>query len=231
MKKIKLFENFDEKPSIGVNEKAQEIIDDLVSSNIINKSSIDKLGDTASQILGELLMRDLVHAEDLVSYFDNVESAKEFIELVAPGYSEDIITESKEQKYMVMNKTDGFFASPETMTGAEADKFIQDFPKRFKAQGYYLTSNREKIDPLDVELEKVPVDNDDQDDNLGAYTVEMDISIPGLVGNFRLKQGDKINIEEGKMPNNYRVKMKGATSEFSKKSIEEAIAMGTIKPE
>jgi len=35
------------------------------------------------------------------------------------------------------------------------------------------------LESFDVEL--------DQDDNLGAYTVEMDISIPGLVGNFRLK--------------------------------------------
>lgn len=67
--------------------------------------------------------------------------------------------------YIVFNATDGFYASPEQYTKEEAEQFIKDFPLRFKAQGYYLTSNRERIRPEDVELEIREVETDDEDND------------------------------------------------------------------
>ena len=50
--------------------------------------------------------------------------------------------------FLVFNATDGFYASPdEFKTKEEAEQFVKDFPKRFIQQGYYLTSNRERIEP------------------------------------------------------------------------------------
>lgn len=60
--------------------------------------------------------------------------------------------------FEVWNRTDGLPAACEPFeTIAEAQAFIDAFPKRFAVQGYYLTANRERIDPKDVELEIVPV--------------------------------------------------------------------------
>lgn len=57
-------------------------------------------------------------------------------------------------EYLVFNKTDGFFAHPETFgTKQEAQEFINEFPKRFERQGYYLTADRIRIDPSEVDLE------------------------------------------------------------------------------
>ena len=50
------------------------------------------------------------------------------------------------------------------MTKKEAIQFIKDFPKRFKAQGYYRTSNREMIPPESVELEMIEYTPDDEED-------------------------------------------------------------------
>lgn len=63
----------------------------------------------------------------------------------------------KQQRFIILNETDNVFASPMEMTEPEADKFIQDFPERFKAQGYYRTSTGEQIDPKNVSLQKVMV--------------------------------------------------------------------------
>jgi len=134
-----------------------------------------------------------------------------------------------EQMYVVMNRTDGFLASPKTMTDEEANKFIQDFPNRFKGQGYYLTSRRERIDPLDVELEKIPVDDDVEVG--GEYEADENITMRGFVGNFQLKRGDKITIEEGKMPSKYKVTMPdGSRTEVAVKAIDDLIAGGRLKP-
>jgi hypothetical protein len=55
--------------------------------------------------------------------------------------------------FLVFNKTDGIYASPNEFTKEEAEQFIKNFPKRFEFQGYYLTSNQERINPNLVELE------------------------------------------------------------------------------
>lgn len=60
--------------------------------------------------------------------------------------------------FLVFNATDGIYASPDEMTKAEAEKFVREFPRRFDRQGYYLTSSRVRIDPADVKLEIVPLD-------------------------------------------------------------------------
>lgn len=54
----------------------------------------------------------------------------------------------------IFNETDGFFASDERFDEAGADKFIEDFPKRYEKQGYYRNSQMEKMDPKEVVLIK-----------------------------------------------------------------------------
>ena len=134
-----------------------------------------------------------------------------------------------EEVYIVMNRTDGFSASPEVMTSDEADRFIEDFPKRYKAQGYYLTSNRERIDPMDVRLEKVAVDGDEPEFGT-KYEAMENITMRGLIGNFKLKAGDVITIEEGKMPKNYKVKMPTGITEINQSNIQDLIALGRLQP-
>jgi len=67
---------------------------------------------------------------------------------------------SKEQRYIVINETDGVPASPCTMTRTEAVAFMKSFPRRFGQQGYYLTSGGERIDPLAVRLSLVEVETE-----------------------------------------------------------------------
>ena len=68
------------------------------------------------------------------------------------------VEDEVEPGYMVMNVTDGIHASAEVYkTRAEAQAFINNFPKRFKFQGYYTTANQQRIKPEDIVLEIVPV--------------------------------------------------------------------------
>lgn len=61
--------------------------------------------------------------------------------------------------YMLWNETDQLFASPEEFdTEAKAEAFAARFRKRFAAQGYYLTADRMRIAPEDVELVVVPAE-------------------------------------------------------------------------
>lgn len=55
--------------------------------------------------------------------------------------------------FMLWNDTDHLFASPDTFeTEAQAEAFAERFRRRFVIQGYYLTSDRRRIAPDDVEL-------------------------------------------------------------------------------
>ncbi len=59
--------------------------------------------------------------------------------------------------FMLWNETDRLFASPEEFeTKAKAEAFAIRFRKRFVTQGYYLTFDRRRIAPEDVELVVVP---------------------------------------------------------------------------
>ena len=61
--------------------------------------------------------------------------------------------------FIVMNRTDGFTASGEVFeTREEAQEFVDNFPKRYEAQGYYRNNNLEKMNPQDVELEIIDVE-------------------------------------------------------------------------
>ena len=61
--------------------------------------------------------------------------------------------------FMLRNETDQVFASPEEFeTEAKAKAFAARFRKRFAAQGYYLTADRRRIAPDDVELVVVPAE-------------------------------------------------------------------------
>jgi len=61
---------------------------------------------------------------------------------------------------MLWNETDQVFASPETFeTEANASAFAKRFRQRYAAQGYYLTADRVRIPPEEVELLVVPADD------------------------------------------------------------------------
>lgn len=56
-------------------------------------------------------------------------------------------------EFMIWNLTDNVPVTHEPLKDMdEVVKFKKQFYKRFEHQGYYLTSNMEKIDPKDVEL-------------------------------------------------------------------------------
>ena len=62
--------------------------------------------------------------------------------------------------YIVFNYTDGVIASPPDTTYAtkqKAEEFIETFKQRFAKQGYYFTSNMERINPEQVELRIIKV--------------------------------------------------------------------------
>src|SRR3972149_781008 len=69
----------------------------------------------------------------------------ESLESMAKDYFDDKKANEAKDAWIVMNNTDGIVASPDVMTKAEADKFIKDFPLRFKHQGFYRTSRGERI--------------------------------------------------------------------------------------
>ena len=55
--------------------------------------------------------------------------------------------------FMLWNATDGLYASQDEFeTEAKAEAFAVRFRKRFVTQGYYLTFDRRRIAPEDVEL-------------------------------------------------------------------------------
>ena len=60
--------------------------------------------------------------------------------------------------HLVFNITDGFFASPDEMTKEEAERFVKEFPERFKFQGYYRDSRGQRIPPEEVILKIIPSD-------------------------------------------------------------------------
>ena len=68
-------------------------------------------------------------------------------------------TKTIKDKFKVINETDGIIASPKAMTKKEAETFIKNFADRFKIQGYYLTSNNERIGPDKIKFSIVPFDN------------------------------------------------------------------------
>lgn len=58
--------------------------------------------------------------------------------------------------FYVFNVTDGILACPDKMTEGAADEFMQSFPKRYYAQGYYKTANGVRMDPDNVLLSAIP---------------------------------------------------------------------------
>lgn len=69
--------------------------------------------------------------------------------------------------FRVWNETDGIHASPNSFPSrASAQKFIDEFRKRFKIQGYYAAADGTRIPPDQVELEIIsskPGDKDSED--------------------------------------------------------------------
>ena len=78
------------------------------------------------------------------------------------GKAIKICDEDAVKEYIIFNETDGIPAAPTSFPSREdAEKFVKDFPSRFKPQGFYLTSNYERINPQDVQLTIYEVDSDD----------------------------------------------------------------------
>ena len=71
----------------------------------------------------------------------------------------DTDTKTTMDKFKVINETYGIIASPKAMTKKEAETFIKNFADRFKIQGYYLTSNNERISLDKIKFSIVPFDN------------------------------------------------------------------------
>ncbi len=66
----------------------------------------------------------------------------------------------KEEKFIIYNATDGITAWPTPMTKEKADEWIANTRKAFKeGQGYYFTSNMQRIDPDDIKYLIVPQKN------------------------------------------------------------------------
>ena len=68
---------------------------------------------------------------------------------------------SKNEKigYQIFNYTDNVYATAETIyTLKKAKKFMREFRKRYKKQGYYRNNRWEKINPKDIDLEIIPAD-------------------------------------------------------------------------
>jgi hypothetical protein len=64
------------------------------------------------------------------------------------------------RRYSVFNHTDGVWAWPFPMSREEAEGFVEDFPMRYERQGYYRTASGKRIQPGDVELELVRIDEE-----------------------------------------------------------------------
>ena len=65
---------------------------------------------------------------------------------------------TKETRYLVWNETDQVYASPGAFASSQAARaFMVEFRKRFRKQGYYLTSGWRRIDPMAVLLVIEPI--------------------------------------------------------------------------
>lgn len=63
---------------------------------------------------------------------------------------------AKKTKYFIFNATDGIYASPNKHTQEQAEEWISSFRENMKkAQGYYLTSYRERIPVEEVEFDLI----------------------------------------------------------------------------
>ena len=68
------------------------------------------------------------------------------------------VKKSIKDRWQVMNLTDGILANPNIMSKQEAEDFIENFRKKYSLQGYYLTSNGDRIKPEDVVLKTMPIE-------------------------------------------------------------------------
>lgn len=84
----------------------------------------------------------------------------------------EYLNTGRKDEWIVVNLTDGIIAS-ETITKVAAEKFIKEFPLRFKERGYYLTSNSEKIKPEDVRLEIKPANESVYDEKSDTFIIQV----------------------------------------------------------
>ena len=66
------------------------------------------------------------------------------------------------RKVIIMNDTDGFTASMDSFKILDAIVFMEKFADRYKAQGYYTTSMRERIPVDSVRFSLVEYEEDEE---------------------------------------------------------------------
>ncbi len=71
----------------------------------------------------------------------------------------DYLNAVQNDEWEVVNLTDGIIATP-IVSKSEAYSFIQNFPNKFKEQGYYVTASGEKIKPENIKLEIHPAESE-----------------------------------------------------------------------
>ena len=68
----------------------------------------------------------------------------------------DYLNVSENDEWVVMNLTDEIVVTP-VISKSRAINFVNDFPKKFNSQGFYLTANGKKIKPEEIKLEIRPI--------------------------------------------------------------------------
>lgn len=63
---------------------------------------------------------------------------------------------SRPEKFLVFNHTDGILVHPAPVTRSSAERLVRQFRGRFRELGFFLTAQRERIDPEEVRLSVTP---------------------------------------------------------------------------
>lgn len=80
----------------------------------------------------------------------------------------EYLNAEKHDRWEVINLTDGIVASP-VISKMEAYTLIEEFPSKYREQGFYLTSTGEKIKPQEVKLEVQPAEPDEDESHAIYY--------------------------------------------------------------
>lgn len=68
-----------------------------------------------------------------------------------------------EKRFMVFNATDRVFVTADLLTLQQAQEIVYLFPKRYAAQGYYLTASGERVPPNLIELQIIDMVSEPQE--------------------------------------------------------------------
>ena len=131
----------------GEKRRPHEDSDEIQFARMLSEILAAGINQEQMSLLGEMMDVDV---EEVREVFDRARATWEAVKAKRLGSVE------KERVYEVFNETDGIPAAPERMTLAEAQSFVREFPKRFKAQGYYSSaSGRIPLDQMKLTINRV----------------------------------------------------------------------------